>query len=47
MIKNKYIVTGFRSDSSECPQIVYAESEDIAVRAYNQYFVKRRTSICE
>ena len=37
--KNKYIVSGFRSDGRECPEIVYAESEDMAVRAYNQYFV--------
>ena len=37
--KNKYIVSGFRSDGCECPEIVYAESEDMAVRAYNQYFV--------
>ena len=33
--KNKYIVSGFRSDGRECPEIVYAESEDMAVRTIN------------
>ena len=32
--KNKYIVSGFRSDGCECPEIVYAESKDMAVPAY-------------
>ena len=48
--KNKYIVSGFRSDGCECPEIVYAESEDMAVRAYNQYFVNDEISgevVCE
>ena len=48
--KNKYIVSGFRSDGYECPEIVYAESEDMAVRAYNQYFVDYEISgevVCE
>ena len=48
--KNKYIVSGFRSDGCECPEIVYAESEDMAVRAYNQYFVDYEISgevVCE
>ena len=48
--KNKYIVSGFRSDDCECPEIVYAESEDIAVRAYNQYFVNYEITgevVCE
>ena len=50
MVKNKYIVTGFMSDGRECPQIVYADSEDMAVRAYNQYFVNDEISgevVCE
>ena len=48
--KNKYIVSGFRSDGRECPEIVYAESGDMAVRAYNQYFVNDEISgkvVCE
>lgn len=48
--KKKYIVTGTRDDGVECPQIVYADSENQAVRAYNQYYVNddiKGEVICE
>lgn len=49
--KKKYIVTGIEpDDGQERPEIVYADSEENAVRAYNQYYVNddiKGEVICE